>query len=429
MLKNIRSSYFVINIFLYLEERLKLKIIKINKNIQDKLNISILNYKLLSKKYIKFNSNNIIKEYNINNDKLIFEGEYLNGKRNGKGKEYMDTKLIFEGEYLNGKRNGKGKEYDKDGKLKFEGEYLKGRKWLGLLYDKKDKNIKYELINGKGLAKEYNIKSNLIFEGEYLEGKRFRGKEYYDNGKIKFVGNYYQGRRWNGTAYDLNEQILSKFENGKGYLIDEYIFFPALKFEGEYINGALNGKGKVYTNKILFEGEFKNRNRNGKGKEYNFNGELKFEGEYLYDYKRRGKAYINKKLEFEGEYLFDKKWNGKGYDENGNIIYELKNGNGKVKEYHDFIDKLIFEGEYINGKRNGNGKEYDNNGNIIFEGKYLNGKKLDDIENKLDLNPNPNKVLNSKEVDDNSILKVKGNRIFIYIFAILFLIFFLKNII
>ena len=75
------------------------------------------------------------------------------------------------------------------------------------------------------MVKEYNIKSNLIFEGEYLEGKRFKGKEYYDNGKIKFVGNYYKGRRWNGIAYDLNGQILSKFENGKGYLIDEYIFF------------------------------------------------------------------------------------------------------------------------------------------------------------------------------------------------------------
>ena len=102
MLKNIRSSYFVINIFLYLEERLKLQIIKINKNIQDKLNISILNYKLLSKKYIKFDSNNIIKEYNINNDSLIFEGEYLNGKRTGKGKEYYnDGRLMYEGEFFN----------------------------------------------------------------------------------------------------------------------------------------------------------------------------------------------------------------------------------------------------------------------------------------------------------------------------------------
>ena len=34
--------------------------------------------------------------------------DYLNEKRNGKGKEYNnDGKLEFEGEYLNGKRNGK----------------------------------------------------------------------------------------------------------------------------------------------------------------------------------------------------------------------------------------------------------------------------------------------------------------------------------
>ena len=37
---------------------------------------------------------------------------YLNGERNGKGKEYFyNGELIFEGEYLNGRRNGKGKEY------------------------------------------------------------------------------------------------------------------------------------------------------------------------------------------------------------------------------------------------------------------------------------------------------------------------------
>ena len=36
-----------------------------------------------------------IKEYSI----LIFDGEYLNGKRwNGKGIEYDDDKLKFEGE-------------------------------------------------------------------------------------------------------------------------------------------------------------------------------------------------------------------------------------------------------------------------------------------------------------------------------------------
>ena len=78
-------------------------------------------------------------------------------------------------------------------------------------------------------------------------------------------------------------------------------------------------------------------------------------------------------MEFEGEFLFDYKWNGKGYDENGNIIYELINGNGKVKEYNDY-GELDFEGEYLNGKSYGEGKEY-YIGTLIFEGEYLNGKR------------------------------------------------------
>ena len=43
---------------------------------------------------------------------MVFEGEYINGERKGKGKEYdYNGNLKFEGEYLNKKRNGKGEEY------------------------------------------------------------------------------------------------------------------------------------------------------------------------------------------------------------------------------------------------------------------------------------------------------------------------------
>ena len=108
-----------------------------------------------------------------------------------------------------------------------------------------------------------------------------------------------------------------------------------------------------------FEGEYLNGERHGKGKEYN-NGKLIFEGEYLYSQKLSGKNYIDGKLEYEGEYLYDKKWNGKGYDGNY-ITYVLKNGNGKVKEY-DENNALIFEGEYLNGEKNGKGKEYNYKG-------------------------------------------------------------------
>ena len=61
------------------------------------------------------------------------------------------------------------------------------------------------------------------------------------------------------------------------------------------------------------------------------------------------------KLKFEGEYFHDKKWNGKGYDIYGNFAYELKNGNGYVKEYYE-SGKLKSKCEYLNGEKNG--KEY-----------------------------------------------------------------------
>ena len=68
------------------------------------------------------------KQYNFMK-KLEFDGEFLNGKRNGKGKEYdCFGKIVYEGEFLNGERHGKGKEYDDSGKIKFEGEYVKGKR-------------------------------------------------------------------------------------------------------------------------------------------------------------------------------------------------------------------------------------------------------------------------------------------------------------
>ena len=69
----------------------------------------------------------------------------------------------------------------------------------------------------------------------------------------------------------------------------------------------------------------------------------------------------------------EKKWNGKGYNADGNIEFEIKNGVGRIKEYYN--GELIFEGDYLNGERNGKGKEYNYDGELIFEGVYLNGEK------------------------------------------------------
>ena len=227
---------------------------------------------------------------------MVYEGNILNGKANGEGKEYVyDTTLIFEGEFLNNQRNGKGKEYYSDGKLLFEGEYLKDKKWNGKGYNKKGYII-YEIKNGKGNIKDYKYDGQLLYEGEYLNGKRNgKGKEYYDK---------------ENNLDNLRRRVIIK-------------------------------RNVI---KLLYEGEFLNGKRNGKGKEF----------------------YSNKKIKFEGEYLNGNRWNGKGYDKKGNIDYEIKNGNGNIKIY-DCCDKLIYNGEYINGQINKEKEKKINKDNDEFD--------------------------------------------------------------
>ena len=96
--------------------------------------------------------------------------------------------------------------------------------------------------------------------------------------------------------------------------------------------------------------------RNGKGKAYDYDDNLIFESEYKNN-KRNGnyKYYVKGKLILDYDYLDDEIVKGKKYDLNGNLIKEIKE-NGLRK---DIVEgKLMFEGEYLNGKKNGKCKEY-----------------------------------------------------------------------
>ena len=86
MLKNIKLLYFMKWIFTYIHEKKKLFLVKYNKIIQKYIDISIMNYKYFTGKYIIFGENRTGKENDFM-DNLLFEGEYSNGEKNGKGKE------------------------------------------------------------------------------------------------------------------------------------------------------------------------------------------------------------------------------------------------------------------------------------------------------------------------------------------------------
>ena len=87
MISNIRSKYCLEYIFSFIDEKKKLSIIMYNKNLQKRLNRNINFYKVVSWKTLEIDQNGIAKIYDLYN-RLKFEGEYSNKKKNGKGKEY-----------------------------------------------------------------------------------------------------------------------------------------------------------------------------------------------------------------------------------------------------------------------------------------------------------------------------------------------------
>ena len=210
MLDHIKSKYILKIIISNLDQLTKLLLVKYNKKLKNRLNMNIMDYMFLSQKYFVGERNRKGKEYTIINNNLIFEGDYIDGKRTGYGKEYYEEKfedkmiIKYKGKYLNGKRNGKGVEYYNNGEIKFEGIYLFGQRYKGKGYDSNGKNI-YELEEGKGYIKEFDDFNDIMFEGEYPNGK---GKEYFNKEKIKFEGDYVNGIKWNGIGYDQEHKVI-----------------------------------------------------------------------------------------------------------------------------------------------------------------------------------------------------------------------------
>ena len=407
MINNIRAKGILQIIFDLLNDKTKLYIVNYNKSLYKKLEIDLEFLKKTSGKYRKcrLEGKEIRKEYSIEDNILVFEGDYFNGKKHGHGKElYLNGDIKFEGEYLNGRRNGKGKEFDNENKLKFEGNYLHGlrqgfgklydedkiifegeysigKKWNGKIYNNKTGQI-YEIKNGYGNVIEYYESQKLELILEYCGGERKKGfvKEYYDDGKtllfeceykdgelngkgkhydsrgqIKFEGEYLKGKRWNGKGYNDKGEEEYELKDGCGEII-QYCR-GKLKFKGDCKDGICVGK-EFEKDKVIFEGEYLNGKKHGKGKEYTLDGKLKYDGEYYNGEKWKGKAwnyYANGELEYEGEYLYGKL--------NGKYNYFYRGGIKKS------------EGNYLNGKKCGKIKEYDKNGKLIFEGEILNGIK------------------------------------------------------
>ena len=51
----------------------------------------------------------------------------------------------------------------------------------------------------------------------------------------------------------------------------------------------------------------------------------------------------------------------------------FKHGFGS--KFDCFSGRLIYEGEFLNGKEHGPGIEYDDVGNVLYKGQFINGER------------------------------------------------------
>ena len=206
--------------------------------------------------------------------------------------------------------------------------------------------------------------------------------------------------------YNNGDKFIGEISNNKkeGYGILYYI--NGDKYEGEFKNDLKDGIGTYYYNNgEKYIGEYKNDLRNGRGIYYYNNiEEKKFIGEYMKDKKNgHGIIFYRDNTKFIGEFKNDEK-EGKGYffDKDGHKIKEIIyikgtekinidneqdkssnhsidseesaniNINGKTKK--EYLGGDIYDGEFVNGLKEGKGNYMYSNGDLYI-GLFSNGEK------------------------------------------------------
>ena len=132
----------------------------------------------------------------------------------------------YQGEYLNGKREGKGI-YTYNNGDKYEGEYKN---------DLKDGNGCYKYKNGDIYTGEYK---NGLFDGkgkyEYADGDTYEGQYKQDLREGQGIYIYNNGNRYEG-------QWVKGLKHGKG----EFFYVDGSKYSGDYVNGKKKWKRGIY---------------------------------------------------------------------------------------------------------------------------------------------------------------------------------------
>ena len=189
----------------------------------------------------------------------LFEGYFINGKKNGRGKYIWANGDIFDGNWVDGKRTGKGRITWSNG-ASFDGEW-------------KDN----QMSEGK-----YTFPDGEIYDGSFQNGKKEGyGKQVFPNGE-KYEGQWHDGKKHGRGTYtwadgDFYEGDWRDGKRcGRGKLI-QYGKSPSgetymkYSYDGEWLDSKEHGHGICVEGDFgmekmdkVFEGEWVNGKRQGR---------------------------------------------------------------------------------------------------------------------------------------------------------------------
>ena len=251
-------------------------------------------------------------------DGYVYEGEFQNNERSGKGTMTWETgegvAYVYEGEFQNGKRSGKGiMTWKTDGEV--AGTY--------------ESDFADDWINGYGTC---TWPSGQAYEGEWKNG-RFNGK-----GTLTYAdGSVYEGefvddkKNGEGTYTKADGTVVTEnWVNGSKV---ETLTLEDGTYTGGVSDGKPNGQGTMeYTNGSVYEGEWKNGVRSGQGTHTTSSGNV-YVGEWKDD-----------KMEGQGTYTWP---NGSSYE--GEFADGHFNGQGTKK----WEKGSVYVGEWKNDQLDG----------------------------------------------------------------------------
>jgi hypothetical protein len=312
--------------------------------------------------------------------KVGYEGEWEDGKHNGKGKYVYADGTVYEGDWKDGKQHGKGRFVYADGAF-YEGDCEDDKKHGKGKYVYANGNI-YEgdwkdgMQHGKG---KY-VYATDIYEGDFEDGKKHgKGKYVYADGAI-YEGDWKDGKQHGKGRYvtasgDVYE---GDYEDGKKHGKAKNVYADGAVYEGDWKNGKKHGRGKyMYADGDVYEGDYEDGNQHGRGKYMYANGNV-YEGDWN-DCNLHGKGrYVTASGDvYEGDFE-DGKMHGRGryVYANGNVYEgDWKGGKHHGRGKYVYHTGAVYEGDYEDGKMHGRGKYMHANGNV-YEGDWKKGKQI-----------------------------------------------------